>query len=112
MKTLVVGTVAFDAIETPYLKTEKTVGGAATYIISIAIVAFFFAHDFAVSTYLFTAFANAFPTIFNGASGGAAITIISVAIVAFFFAFNFPITTNGFWLARACIKGGELGIRA
>jgi len=32
MKTLVVGTVAFDAIETPYLKTEKTVGGAATYI--------------------------------------------------------------------------------
>ncbi len=32
MSILVVGTVAFDAIETPYGKTEKIVGGAATYI--------------------------------------------------------------------------------
>ena len=32
MSTLVVGTVAFDAIETPYGKTNKIVGGAATYI--------------------------------------------------------------------------------
>src|SRR5450432_2148090 len=32
-KTLtVVGTVAFDAIETPFGKTDKIVGGAATYI--------------------------------------------------------------------------------
>ena len=29
---LVVGTVAFDAIETPFGKTNKIVGGAATYI--------------------------------------------------------------------------------
>ena len=32
MSVLVVGTVAFDAIETPYGKTDKIVGGAATYI--------------------------------------------------------------------------------
>ena len=29
---LIVGTVAFDAIETPFGKKEKIVGGAATYI--------------------------------------------------------------------------------
>ena len=32
MSVLVVGTVAFDAIETPYGKTDKIVGGARTYI--------------------------------------------------------------------------------
>ena len=32
MKNLIVGTVAFDAIETPFGKTDKIVGGAATYI--------------------------------------------------------------------------------
>lgn len=32
MKLLVVGTVAFDAIETPFGKTNKILGGAATYI--------------------------------------------------------------------------------
>ena len=32
MSLLTVGTVAFDAIETPFGKTEKIVGGAATYI--------------------------------------------------------------------------------
>lgn len=32
MSLLVVGTVAFDSIETPYGKVEKVVGGAATYI--------------------------------------------------------------------------------
>ena len=31
-KLLIVGTVAFDAIETPFGKTNKIVGGAATYI--------------------------------------------------------------------------------
>jgi sugar/nucleoside kinase (ribokinase family) len=31
MSLLVIGTVAFDAIETPFGKTEKIVGGAATY---------------------------------------------------------------------------------
>lgn len=32
MKLLVVGSVAFDAIETPFAKTDKILGGAATYI--------------------------------------------------------------------------------
>lgn len=31
-KLLIVGTVAFDAIETPFGKTNKILGGAATYI--------------------------------------------------------------------------------
>ena len=31
-KLLIVGTVAFDAIETPFAKTDKILGGAATYI--------------------------------------------------------------------------------
>ena len=31
-KLLAVGTVAFDAIETPFGKTDKILGGAATYI--------------------------------------------------------------------------------
>lgn len=32
MSLLIIGTVAFDAIETPFGKTDKIVGGAATYI--------------------------------------------------------------------------------
>ena len=32
MSVLVVGTVAFDAIETPFGKTDKILGGAGTYI--------------------------------------------------------------------------------
>ena len=31
MSLVVVGTVAFDAIETPFGKTDKIIGGAATY---------------------------------------------------------------------------------
>ena len=31
-KLLIVGTVAFDAIETPFGQTDKILGGAATYI--------------------------------------------------------------------------------
>jgi hypothetical protein len=31
MSLVVTGTVAFDAIETPFGKTDKIVGGAATY---------------------------------------------------------------------------------
>lgn len=31
-KLLIVGTVAFDTIETPFGKTDKVLGGAATYI--------------------------------------------------------------------------------
>ena len=32
MSLLVVGTVAYDAIETPFGKTDKMIGVAATYI--------------------------------------------------------------------------------
>ena len=32
MSLLVTGTVAFDAIETPFGKTDKIIGGAATYV--------------------------------------------------------------------------------
>ena len=31
MSLLVVGSVAFDGLESPYGKVERTVGGAATY---------------------------------------------------------------------------------
>jgi sugar/nucleoside kinase (ribokinase family) len=42
MSLLVVGTVAFDAIETPFGKTDKIVGGAASYI---ALAASYFTKD-------------------------------------------------------------------
>src|SRR5436190_3767646 len=42
MSLLVVGTVAFDAIETPFGKTDKIVGGAASYI---ALAASYFNQD-------------------------------------------------------------------
>lgn len=42
MSLLVVGSVAFDAIETPFGKTDKIVGGAATYI---SISASYFTRD-------------------------------------------------------------------
>jgi sugar/nucleoside kinase (ribokinase family) len=42
MSLLVVGTVAFDAIETPFGKTDKIVGGAASYI---ALAASYFHKD-------------------------------------------------------------------
>ncbi|HLP32787.1 MAG TPA: PfkB family carbohydrate kinase [Bacteroidia bacterium] len=42
MSLLVVGSVAFDAIETPFGKTDKIVGGAATYI---SIAASYFSKD-------------------------------------------------------------------
>ena len=32
MSLIVVGSMAFDAIETPFGKSDKIVGGAATYI--------------------------------------------------------------------------------
>ncbi len=42
MSILVVGTVAFDAIETPFGKTDKILGGAATYI---SLAASYFTND-------------------------------------------------------------------
>jgi len=41
MSLLVVGSVAFDALETPFGKVERTLGGAATYF---AVAASFFTH--------------------------------------------------------------------
>ena len=41
MSLLVVGSVAFDALETPFGRVERTIGGAATYF---AVAASFFAH--------------------------------------------------------------------
>jgi sugar/nucleoside kinase (ribokinase family) len=41
MSLLVVGSVAFDAIETPFGKVERTLGGAATYF---SVAASFFTH--------------------------------------------------------------------
>jgi sugar/nucleoside kinase (ribokinase family) len=41
MSLLVVGSVAFDALETPFGKVERTVGGAATYF---SVAASFFTH--------------------------------------------------------------------
>ena len=32
MSLVIIGTVAFDAIETPFGKTDKIVGGSATYV--------------------------------------------------------------------------------
>ena len=41
MSLLVVGSVAFDAVETPYGKVKRTLGGAATYF---SLAASFFTH--------------------------------------------------------------------
>ncbi|MBI1193565.1 MAG: sugar kinase [Bacteroidetes bacterium] len=45
MKTVVVGTVAFDAIETPFGKTDRVVGGSATYI---SLAASYFSKDIGI----------------------------------------------------------------
>ena len=45
MSLLVVGTVAFDAIETPFGKTDKIVGGAASYI---SLAASYFTQDISI----------------------------------------------------------------
>ncbi len=42
MSLLIAGTVAFDAIETPFGKTDKIIGGAATYI---SLAASYFSRD-------------------------------------------------------------------
>ncbi len=41
MSLLVVGSVAFDGLETPFGKVERTLGGAATYF---SVAARFFTH--------------------------------------------------------------------
>jgi sugar/nucleoside kinase (ribokinase family) len=57
MSLLVVGTVAFDAIETPFGKTEKIVGGAASYI---ALAASYFLKDI----HLVSVIGDDFPSAF------------------------------------------------
>ena len=42
MRLLTVGSVAFDAIETPFGKTDKIVGGAGTFI---SLASSFFVQD-------------------------------------------------------------------
>lgn len=38
MSLLVVGTVAFDAIETPFGKTDKITGGSGNYICQLQVI--------------------------------------------------------------------------
>ncbi|MFN5180049.1 MAG: sugar kinase, partial [Bacteroidota bacterium] len=57
MSLIVVGSVAFDAIETPFGKTDKIVGGAASYI-SLA------ASNFTGSTKLVAVVGEDFPQAF------------------------------------------------
>jgi hypothetical protein len=57
MSLLVVGTVAFDAIETPFGKTDKIVGGAASYI---SLAASYFYKD----NYLVSVIGDDFPESF------------------------------------------------
>lgn len=57
MSLLVVGTVAFDAIETPFGKTDKIVGGAASYI---ALAASYFVKD----THIVSVIGDDFPQSF------------------------------------------------
>jgi len=59
MSIVVVGTVAFDAIETPFGKTDKIVGGAATYI-SLA------ASYFNATSHLVSVVGDDFPNDFLG----------------------------------------------
>ncbi len=56
-KLLIVGTVAFDAIETPFGKTDKILGGAATYI-SLS------ASQFGVSSVIVSVVGGDFPTAY------------------------------------------------
>src|SRR6185369_3284640 len=57
MSLLVVGSVAFDAIETPFGKTDKIVGGAASYI---ALAASYFTKNIHLVSVVGDDFPNAF----------------------------------------------------
>jgi len=60
MSLLVVGTVAFDAIETPFGKTDKIVGGAASYI---SLAASYFTKDISLVSVVGDDFPNDFLNI-------------------------------------------------
>jgi sugar/nucleoside kinase (ribokinase family) len=64
MSLLVVGTVAFDAIETPFGKTDKIVGGAASYI---ALAASYFTKQM----HIVSVIGDDFPTSFIDTLGAA-----------------------------------------
>ena len=63
MSLLVVGTVAFDAIETPFGKTDKIVGGAASYI---TLAASYFHKDISVVSVVGDDFPQDFLNILKG----------------------------------------------
>ena len=63
MSLLVVGTVAFDAIETPFGKTDKIVGGAASYI---ALAASYFHKDISLVSVVGDDFPQEFLNILKG----------------------------------------------
>lgn len=63
MSLLVVGTVAFDAIETPFGKTDKIVGGAASYI---ALAASYFHKDISLVSVVGDDFPDSFLNILKG----------------------------------------------
>ncbi|HWY12904.1 MAG TPA: PfkB family carbohydrate kinase [Bacteroidia bacterium] len=63
MSLLVVGTVAFDAIETPFGKTDKIVGGAASYI---ALAASYFHKDISLVSVVGDDFPQEFLNILIG----------------------------------------------
>ncbi|MBP7807942.1 MAG: bifunctional hydroxymethylpyrimidine kinase/phosphomethylpyrimidine kinase [Bacteroidia bacterium] len=63
MSLLVVGTVAFDAIETPFGKTDKIVGGAASYI---ALAASYFHKDISLVSVVGDDFPQDFLNILKG----------------------------------------------
>lgn len=63
MSLLVVGTVAFDAIETPFGKTDKIVGGAASYI---ALASSYFHRDIHLVSVVGDDFPESFLTTLKG----------------------------------------------
>lgn len=63
MSLLVVGTVAFDAIETPFGKTDKIVGGAASYI---ALASSYFHKDISLVSVVGDDFPQDFLDILKG----------------------------------------------
>ncbi|MDI1233361.1 MAG: PfkB family carbohydrate kinase [bacterium] len=62
MSLLVTGTVAFDAIETPFGKTDKIIGGAATYI---SLAASYFTKDISLIGVVGDDFPSAYIQLLN-----------------------------------------------
>jgi sugar/nucleoside kinase (ribokinase family) len=73
-KLLIVGTVAFDAIETPFGKTDKILGGAATYI---GLAASFFNLKSAIVSVV----GDDFPTEYIDMLSGKGIDVSSIEVV-------------------------------